>query len=316
VTLVFFGSGAFGRATLAALVAAGFLPPLVVTQPARRRRRRGKPEPTPVERLALESGCAVFAPASVNDDDALERLRATAADLFVVAEYGQILGRALLEIPPSGAINVHASLLPRHRGATPVAAAILAGDTETGITIQRVVRKLDAGPVLAARAVPVLPEDDAGSLTARLATLGGELAVEVVRAFAAGSPPPERPQDEAQVTTCRRLRPGDAWVDWTRSAIEIERFVRALRPEPGAHARLDRDPPLDLQLLQARPVDGEGVPGVLEGVERAFFDVGTGSGLLRILEVVPASRKPMTARAFLNGYRLTRGERFLRTGDR
>ena len=308
--LAFFGSGDFALASLDALSRAGLRPALVVTQPPRRRRRRGREEPTPVHAAADAAGLEVFAPQKINTEESLTTLRAAGADLFVVAEYGQILSRRLLAIPPQGTINVHGSLLPRWRGATPVAAAILAGDVETGVTIQQTVFELDAGPVLATRRIEIAPEDDTGTLTARLATLGGELVVDVVQAMAAGNPPAGVEQDEAQVTVCRRLGPGDAVVDWTRTAVEIERLVRAMRPRPGARTTLQRDPSLALEIRRAEAVAGAGGSGVVVEVARDHFDVAAGAGLLRVSEVVPAARRPMTARDFGNGYRLSAGERF------
>ncbi|MHC4816726.1 MAG: methionyl-tRNA formyltransferase [Planctomycetota bacterium] len=306
--IVFFGSGTFGLASLRALLEAGRPPVLVVTQPPRRRRRRGHAEPTPVHAAAEAAGVAVITPAKVNEEATLTQLRAADAGLFVTAEYGQILSQALLDIAPT--INVHASLLPRWRGAAPVVAAILHGDEETGITIQRTVLKLDEGPMLAARRLRIEPEEDAGSLVARLAPLGGELLLEVVAALAAGTPPPAQPQDEAQVTYCKRLRPEDTRIDWARSAAEIARMVRALSPRPGARTVLEREPPLPLELKAAVAVAGAGDPGVVAAVERESFDVATGDGRLRVKALVPAARKPMDARAFLNGYRLSVGERF------
>jgi methionyl-tRNA formyltransferase len=178
------------------------------------------------------------------------------------------------------------------------------------VTIQRVVRKLDAGPVLARRATPIEPDDDRGTLSERLARLGGDLLIEVVEAFAAGRPPPEEPQDEAAVTVCRRLRREDAEIDWTLDAAHLGRMVRAYRPRPGARTVLLREPELPLEVRRAEAAEGPGEPGVVAHVAPEHFEVGTGAGRLRILEVVPAARKPMSARAFLNGYRLTTGERF------
>lgn len=306
--IVFFGSGTFGLASLRALLEAGRPPVLVVTQPPRRRRRRGHAEPTPVHAAAAEAGVEVITPAQVNQEETLARLRAADAALFVTAEYGQILSQALLDIAPT--INVHASLLPRWRGAAPVVGALLAGDTETGITIQRTVLKLDEGPILAVRRLAIEPEEDAGSLAARLAPLGGELLLEVVEALAAGTPPPDRPQDEAQATYCKRLKADDTRIDWTRSAAEIARMVRAFSPKPGARSVLEREPPLPLELKAAVAVPGAGEPGVVAAVGRESFDVATGDGCLRVSALVPAARKPMDARAFLNGYRLSVGERF------
>jgi len=308
--LVFFGSGDFALRSLQALLAADLAPVLVVTPPPRRRRRRGAEEPTPVHAAATAAGIAAMTPEKVNAPESLQLLRQADAALFVVAQYGQILSEELLAIPTQGTINVHASLLPRHRGATPVAAALLAGDAETGVTIQRTVFRLDAGPILASRRVAIEPGEDAGALTARLAQLGGELLVEVVRGFAAGHPPVETPQDESQATYCRRLRPGDARIDWGRPAEEIARLVRALTPAPGAHAELRRDPPLDLQIRRAGAAPGQGEAGRVVAVAKDHFDVATGEGALRIVELVPAGKRPMAARDFLNGYRLRPGESF------
>lgn len=304
--LVFFGSGMFGLAALRELIGAGYAPALVVTQPPRRRRRGGTPEPTPVQLAAEEAGIDVITPAKVNLPEPLDRLRAAQADLFVVAEFGQILSEELLAIPPRGSINLHASLLPRHRGASPISAAILAGDAETGVSIQRVVKALDAGPVLAERRVQVEPDENAGGLGARLAPIGAKLLRQVVSAFAEGRPPPERAQDERLATVCRRLGPRDGEIDWTRAAEELDRFVRAMTPKPGARTAWGGR---GLTILRARAVAGSAEPGVVAAVGADGFDVGCGEGLLRVLELVPAARKPMSARDFVNGYRLSAGER-------
>jgi methionyl-tRNA formyltransferase len=309
VKIVFFGSGDFALCCLRMLTEAGHPPILVVTAPPRRRRRGGRIEPTAVQAEAEGRGLDTFTPEKVNAPASLERLRGAGADLVAVSEYGQIMSEELLAIPRLGAINVHGSLLPRHRGATPVSAAILAGDPETGVTIQRMVKRMDAGPVLAARRCPVEPEEDAGQLSRRLAPLGGALLVEVVAAFAAGEPPPDQPQDEAEATYCYRLKREDGIVDWTAAAEQIERHVRAMTPKPGAHTELVRDDPLGLVLRRVRAVPGTGAPGEVVALGPEGFDVGAGHGLVRILELIPASRKAMTARDFVNGYRLTPGAR-------
>jgi methionyl-tRNA formyltransferase len=310
VKLVFLGSGTFGLKSLEALIDADHPPVLLVTQPPRRRRRHGDPEPTPTQSAAEAAGIPVATPVKVNENESLDRLRAAGADLFVVAEYGQILSRDLLDIPRLGAINVHASLLPRHRGASPVAAAILAGDQETGITIQRMVRRLDAGPLLAERRAPILPDDTTGTLTARLAPLGGDLLVEVVGALANDEAMEAREQDESRATMCRRLTREDALIDWTRSAAHIERQVRAMSPNPGAYGELQREPGLGLVIRTSQVVEGSAEPGVVAAISSEGFDVGTAEGLLRVLQLVPAARKRMSARDFVNGYRLSAGERF------
>jgi len=310
VKTAFFGSGAFALASLQALLEAGIRPVLVVTQPPRRRRRRGEPEPTLVHATAEQAGLPVAAPPKVNTPESLERLRAAEADLFLVAEYGQILSRALLAIPARGTLNVHGSILPRWRGATPVTAAILAGDAETGVTIQRTVFELDAGPMLATRRVAIGARETKGQLFHRLAALGGEMLVEVVSRIAASDPPDEVEQDAAQATYCRRLKSDDTWIDWTRTAVELERMVRALQPRPGARAVIERQPSLAIEVRSAAVAQGEAEPGEIAAVAPDGIDVGTGGGLLRITELKPAGRKFMDARSFLNGYRVEKGERF------
>jgi len=313
VRTVFLGSGPLGRAMLRAQCDHGHRPVLVVSQPPRRRRRRGREEPTPVHALALEKGLSVHLPGDVNDEASLAALREAAAELFVVAEYGQILRRALLDIPPRGTINVHTSLLPRWRGATPRAAALLAGDEETGVTIQRTVLALDAGPVLHRLRTPIEPDETRASLRAKLEELGARALVEVLDRFAAGEDPEGEPQDESRVTVCRRLKPEDGRVDWTRPAAEIERMIRAYHPGPGAHTVLDRDPPVRVDLRAASVTeagDGDVRPGGVRALGRDHFDVAAGRDALRVTRLLPASRKEMDARAFLNGYRLEAGERF------
>ena len=202
-----------------------------------------------------------------------------------------------------GAINVHSSLLPRHRGATPIVAAILHGDERTGVTIQRVVKALDAGDVLAQRSLAIGALETAGELTTRMAPVGGELLVEVVTAFAAGRPPTGVPQDESGVTVCKRLASQDGVIDWAKSAAEVDRHVRAMTPKPGARTMWGE---MGIVIRRGEAVGGES-PG--PGVIADGFDVGCADGLYRVTEVVPSGRKPMAARDFLNGYRLGAGER-------
>jgi methionyl-tRNA formyltransferase len=310
VKIVFLGSGSFALPVLDALDSAGFRPVLVVSQPPRRRRRRGKEEPTAVHARAVAWGVDVFTPEKVNTAESLQRLRAAHAHLFVVAEYGQILSQKLLDIPRLGAINVHGSLLPRWRGATPVEAALLAGDKRTGVTIQKVVRELDAGDVLATRFVGIEEGDDAGTLRNKLSAIGGALAAEVVAAFAAGKPPQAVPQDATLVTHCRRLGRADLELDWSQDAETLARQVRAFRPQPLARTALHRDPLLGLKIVRATMIEGEGEPGVVVAASGDGVDVATGAGVLRIEELVPDARRPMAARDFINGYRISAGERF------
>jgi methionyl-tRNA formyltransferase len=216
--------------SLRALKEAGHDLALVVTQPDRPAGRGMKITPPPVKVAARELGLPVFQPEKIRDPEAVERLRSLAPDLLVVVAYGQIIPRALLEIPRLGAVNVHASLLPRWRGAAPVAHAILAGDHETGVTIMRMDEQLDHGPILASRATPIGEHEDAVELTARLAEMGAELLVEALANFddlqVAG-------QDDTQATLAPKLTKQMGRLDWNMDPHLMDRHVRALRPWPG-----------------------------------------------------------------------------------
>jgi len=216
--------------SLKALRAAGHDVRLVVTQPDRPGHRM-KMTPPPVKLAAIELGLQLYQPERLRDPEVIERLRALAPELIVVVAYGQIIPRSILEIPARGVINVHASLLPRHRGASPVAHSILAGDRETGVTIMRMDEQLDHGPILAVRKVAIEPQEDADGLTRRLAGVGAALLVETVAHLDAITPVE---QDHARATTAPRLRREDGELDWSLGAEEIDRRVRALQPWPGA----------------------------------------------------------------------------------
>jgi methionyl-tRNA formyltransferase len=214
---------------LKALHEAGHEISLVVTQPDRAGNRM-KVTPAPVKVAAEQAGLTVYQPEKIRDPVAVERIVASAPDVLVVVAYGQIIPRAILEIPRRGAINVHASLLPRHRGAAPVAHAILAGDRETGVTIMRMDEKLDHGPILAMRSVAIDPHEDAQRLTQRLAELGARLLVETLAYLHAIE---AVAQDDALATIAPRLKREDGELDWSAGAEEIDRRVRALQPWPG-----------------------------------------------------------------------------------
>jgi len=310
VRIVFLGTGEFARASLRALVGASLRPALVVTPPPRRRARDAPPEPTAVHAEADAAGLIVLTPEDVHEPATLARIAASAPDLLVVADYGKILQPTLLSLPRFGAFNVHASLLPRHRGATPIQAAILAGDAETGVTIQRMVKRLDAGPILAQRAIPISDDDDAGSLLARLAPLGGDLVAEVCRELAAGRLPPERVQDESASSRSRRLDAEACTIDWSAPAADVWRRVRACSPKPGARTWLLREEAMPLGVRATRPAEGEGAAGQVVDLPGDAIAVACGRGVLLVSEVRPESRRFLTAREFLNGYRLRIGERF------
>jgi methionyl-tRNA formyltransferase len=304
--IVFFGTPAFAVPALEALVAAGRRPVAVVTQPARPAGRGRKLIEPPVAVRARELGLEVEAVARVRAPEFLERLALLTPDLAVVVAFGQIFPRALLELPRLGCLNVHASLLPRWRGAAPIAAAVAAGDAETGVAIQRMEEGLDTGPVYAARSTPIGADETAGELTPRLAALGAQLLVEVVARLEVGTAVAAR-QDEAAATYAPKLT-GVRDIDLTRSAVELAREVRAYTPEPGVALAMRGE---RVKLLGAR--DGGGGsssdPGTVLGVAGETLRLAAGTG--SVLEIVRAQRpggRPVSGRDLANGLRLVPGE--------
>jgi len=233
------------------------------------------------------------------------RVAAAAPEAIVVAAYGLILPQALLGLAPLGAINIHASLLPRWRGAAPIQRAIMAGDAETGITIMRMDSGLDTGPMLMQRAIAIQPNDDAGSLHDKLAALGAEMIVEALAALRRG-PIPATTQAAAGVSYAHKLRKEDAILDWSRPAHELARLVRALRPVPGAASAPGADA---LKIWDAKSVEGEGVPGTVIAVGDAGITVACGRGALAIRRLQRPGGKPVDAAAFLRGRPVVVGER-------
>jgi methionyl-tRNA formyltransferase len=272
----------------------------VVTQPDRPRGRHLTPTPPAVKATATAFGLQVMQPARVGDDATVAVLRTLQSDLIIVVAYGQLLPKCVLDMPSRGCINVHASLLPRWRGASPIQHAILAGDRETGVTTMYLNERLDAGDIVLQRADPIRPDDTAATLHDRLAPLGAGLLVETVELIATGRAP-RTPQDEKHVTHARKLTKDDGRVDWTKPAVEIERQIRAFNPWPGAHTFWG-DTVLKLWRADVVP-HAAGRPGeILPG-----FVVAAGTGGLRLLEVQPANGKRLPIDAFTRGYRLEFG---------
>jgi methionyl-tRNA formyltransferase len=267
----------------------------VVTRLDKPKGRDLKLSPPPVKVTAVKLGLPVLQPVKVRES--VEEIRALQPDLIVVVAYGQILPRAVLDLPPRGCINVHASLLPRWRGAAPIQHAILAGDAETGVTTMFLNEKMDEGDIILQRAEPIRADDTSGVLHDRLAKIGAELLVETVML----ETPPHRSQDHSQATYARKLAKEDGRVDWTKPAVEIERMVRAFNPWPGAHTFAGD---LLLKVLCSGFVpDVQAPPGtVLPG-----FVVATGEGGLRILELQPSGKRRMSAAEFLRGRNLEAG---------
>ncbi len=280
--------------SLHALCRAGHRVQLVVTQPDRPGHRL-RLAPPAVKLAAEELGLEVFQPEKIRAPESVARLAALAPELIVVVAYGQIIPRSVLAIPPRGVVNVHASLLPRHRGAAPVNHAILSGDRVTGVTIMRMDEQLDHGPVLAERATPIGPREDAAALADRLAVVGAELLVETLARLDEIVPVE---QDHAAATLAPKLSREDGELDWTLDAAEIDRRVRGLRPWPGVTLPLGGG---RVKVLRGRPGDGSGRPGEVLSVGRDGVEVAAGRGSYVLEEVQPPGRRPMPARAVVAG---------------
>ncbi len=274
----------------------------VVTQPDAPAGRGRELVQSAVKRAALGLGLPVLQPPSLKQPEAVAELSALRPDIIVVAAFGQILRRAVLELPPLGCLNVHASLLPRWRGASPANAAIAAGDAETGVTLMKMDRGLDTGPIIVQRREPIQPDDTTATLLARLATLGAALTGETLPAWARGELPAVA-QDSALATTCGLIKKEDGRMDWTRPAIALERRIRAMTPWPGASTTWAGK---QLRVLRARvagsPVDAAAGTVVAMG---SGFGVACGEGALEILDAQLEGRKPMS------GADLARGQRGL-----
>lgn len=306
--VVFLGSGAFATPSFEALIEAGHDVAALVTQPDREKGRGRALGPPPLKPVAEARRVPVLQPRRIRDPEALETLRRLAPEVQVVVAYGQILPRAVIELPRRGTINVHASLLPRYRGAAPIQWAIAAGETETGVTTMLIDEGLDTGPVLLSRATPIAPDETAADLEPRLARLGATLLIETLRAIEDGSVQPV-PQDHSRASSAPMLRKEDGRIDWGRRAEEIARRVRGFQPWPGSTTFLDGRA---LKVLRARPAPaGPGEPGMVVSIEPAGVVVACGDGTRLLLEEVqPESRRPMSGAAFAVGARLESGARF------
>lgn len=314
--IIFLGSPAFAVPSLEALLATEHEVVAVITQPDRPSGRGHTLTPPPVKVAALERGLPVLQPERVSSEESLEQLRPLRPDVLVVAAYGQILRQRLLDLPARGSINVHASLLPRWRGASPIAAAILAGDEKAGVTIMEVVRALDAGPMVAKVEVPILPSDTTGSLESRLATEGAALLRETITPWAERRLLPEA-QDESLVTYAPQVKREDARIDWRLPAVDIWRRVRAYNPWPVAFTTvLDEE----LRVFRAWPLEGDSsaAAGAVLGVETLpaaaeapeGLTVQTGNGRLALIEIQKAGRRRTSGPEFFRGQRGLAGMRF------
>ncbi len=306
IRTIFMGTPPFSVPTLAALVQGGYDVVAVVTQPDRPAGRGRRLEVSPVKSFAVERGLPVLQPSTLKDPEAVAELAGLRPDVIVVAAFGQILRPAVLDLPRHGCINVHASLLPRWRGAAPVQAAILAGDQVTGSTIMRMDVGMDTGPILAQAALAIQPDDSGGTLTARLAQQGADLLVATLPHWLAGQITPQ-PQNASLATLCRPLRKEQGLIDWALPAGAIALAVRAYNPWPAASTSWQGQ---QLRVLQALALPGQadGEPGRVVQIDGAMVVV-TGDGLLRLEEVQLAGRAAMSALDFARGQRDFAGSR-------
>jgi methionyl-tRNA formyltransferase len=304
--LIFMGSPDFAVPSLDRLVSDGHTVGLVATQPDRPAGRGRDLRPPPVKLAAARHRLPLAQPERLTDPVMVDTLRAIAPEVIVVVAFGQFLPRAVRELPPLGCVNVHASLLPKYRGAAPIHRALMAGDEETGVTIMRVEGRMDAGPILLQRTCPILPEDDTGILHDRLAALGAEALSDALRILSAGSGT-WIPQDESQVSMAPKLGDADCRLEFAEPATALVNRIRGLSPTPGAYLVMPDGK--RLRILRAEPRPASAPPGVILGVEPTAVVVGTGDGAVAFLEVQPEGKRRMAGAEFARGQRLQAGMR-------
>lgn len=298
MNIVFAGTPEFALPCLESVVASGHDLVGVLTQPDRPAGRGRRLAASPIKQRALELGVPVQQPQTLRDEAAFDALAGLAPDLIVVVAYGLILPKKVLALPEHGCINVHASLLPRWRGAAPIARAILAGDAETGVTLMQMAAGLDTGPMLVRRAVELDSRTTAGELHDELAALGARELAELLGRV--GEALKGVPQNDDQATYAHRLDKAEAALDWRDSAVNLARAVRAFSPWPVAHARLNDQP---VRFWRAEPATStdQGAPGTVIAASAAGLDIATGGGVLRVKELQLPGKKRMDAAAAVNG---------------
>lgn len=299
--IVFAGTPEFALASLRALVESGNKPVAVYTQPDRPAGRGKKLTASPVKQFAVEQGIPVMQPATLKDDNVVAELAALEPDIMIVAAYGLLLPQAVLDIPQAGCLNVHASLLPRWRGAAPIQAAILAGDEETGVCLMAMEAGLDTGAVYASAATAIASDETAGQLHDRLAIIGGELLVDHLDEIVSGAVTAE-PQDESAATYAAKIKTGDAAIDFRRSAGELERLIRAYNPVPGAWFMLDEQRIKCWHARAAAAVDAP--PGTVVAAGRDGMTVACGEGALTLLTLQRPGKRPVAAAEFVAQFEL------------
>ncbi len=309
--VVFFGTPAFAVPTLQALHQSRHPVVGVVTQPDRARGRGQKSQPGPVKQFAEHNVLPLLQPARLRDEAFLETLRAWRADLGVVAAYGKILTDDVLQTPRLGLINVHASLLPKYRGAAPIHRAVMSGDAETGVTIMRVVKALDAGPMISKVRRPIGEHETSADVERDIAELGAHALVKAVNALAEGRAS-ETSQDESEAVYAPKIEKSDGIIDWSRPARDIHNQIRGLHPWPHAYSELEGERTILLKSeVEREDGAGEIVPGTVVEAKGDRLLVGTGRGVLRLLTLQREGRRPVSAREFLAGRHIQPGTRFV-----
>jgi methionyl-tRNA formyltransferase len=304
--IVFMGTPAFAVCTLKALLQSPHEVVGVVTQPDRPTGRGQKVAPPPVKQLALREGIPILQPLTMKDPALLEALAGWKPTAIVVAAFGRLLPKVMLGLPSKGCINVHASLLPRYRGASPIQWAIIRGERETGVTTMLMDEGMDTGPILLQERVPIAPEDTASTLSAKLAVAGGRLLVETLTRLENGTVVPQ-PQNHALATIAPPLKKEDGLLDWSLSAVELANRVRGLQPWPSAYTYLgDKRLIIWAATVHDQPVSAA-PPGTIVAVEKAGLLVSTGSGILRITALQPANSRRMSVAEYLAGHHLSPG---------
>jgi len=301
--VIFAGTPEFAAVALRAVIAAGHDVALVLTQPDRPAGRGMSLQPPPVKRLAMDNAIEVFQPPTLKDPAAQQRIAAVGADVMVVAAYGLIVPQVVLDMPRFGCINIHASLLPRWRGAAPIQRALLAGDAESGVCIMQMEAGLDTGPVLLRATSAIAADDNAATLHDRLAVLGAQLIAEVLDKL----PLPAEAQSATGLTYAHKIEKREALIDWSKDAQALDRHIRAFNPFPGAQAQYGGQ---TVKLWRAELVVGAGEKGQILSVDRNRIVVACGSGALAVSELQKAGGKRLPVREFLAGHPLKAGDRF------
>lgn len=304
--IIFAGTPEFAVPALSALIKAGHEIVMVLTQPDRPAGRGMKMKASPVKQLALEHQLNVFQPETLKDPAVQEQIKNVNADVMIVAAYGLIIPTAVLNMPRKGCYNIHASLLPRWRGAAPIHRSLLAGDQETGVTIMEVVPALDAGAMVSKGVVAITDSDTTQSLHDALSQLGAELMVQAMATLEATGSLASTPQDESLVTYAHKLEKAEATIDWQKSAVEISRQVRAFNPFPVAQSQLNDEV---CRIWMATAISGKAHPGEVVSVQDGII-VGCSDGLLHITELQAPGGKRLNAQAFVQGHHLKIGDTF------